>query len=580
MPLTSKGETVLRAMQAEYGRKKGKEVFNASRNAKTITGVDAEDMSGSEWDELQRLFGEWIAEERKEPEHADDEAFMLRLGRGLRKLLGFDAAPETKKAASILFVAPSGKVLLLKRSPTDDYRAGEWGLPGGKAETGEEAEDAARREAKEEVGDHVPSRLDELLKQKTPKQWDHVTYLARVPEEFEPTLSEEHTAHVWAMPGELPEPRHSAIDDLCRKMKERLAADANSEGKLSATTREDIGREGSERREEMPQSAFLGPDRTYPVKEKRDGEWKYTRNLLLAAARRARMQGRKDIARRADAIREREFSDAEDCFTAKDDESFEKLEHSLAHKKGVHDPKALAVFIGREHGKIPGRDEALVAMAADRMPGRINLFEDRRQLSGVAFDRKSTRTIDHDGRLRVSVANISKSNVSPYWGHEIPDWDRLGLEPNKIYRLYRDPKELAKAVDTFNGVPILDEHQPSTAEDHPRELVVGATGTEAKFEAPYLKNSLIFWPQEAINDIDRNERRQLSASYRYVADMTPGVTPEGEQFDGRMTQIFGNHVMLCAEGRVGSDVMVGDAALKKSVMRKDFRWADLPAMAR
>jgi hypothetical protein len=47
-----------------------------------------------------------------------------------------------------------------------------------------------------------------------------------------------------------------------------------------------------------------------------------------------------------------------------------------------------------------------------------------------------------------------------------------------------------------------------------------------------------------------------------------------------MTQIFGNHVMLCAEGRVGSDVMVGDAALKKSVMRKDFRWADLPAMAR
>lgn len=34
------------------------------------------------------------------------------------------------------------------------------------------------------------------------------------------------------------------------------------------------------------------------------------------------------------------------------DESFEKVEHSLAHKKGVHDPKALAAWIGREHGKI------------------------------------------------------------------------------------------------------------------------------------------------------------------------------------------------------------------------------------
>jgi hypothetical protein len=34
------------------------------------------------------------------------------------------------------------------------------------------------------------------------------------------------------------------------------------------------------------------------------------------------------------------------------DESFGKLENSLAHKKGVHDPAALAAFIGREHGKI------------------------------------------------------------------------------------------------------------------------------------------------------------------------------------------------------------------------------------
>jgi hypothetical protein len=34
------------------------------------------------------------------------------------------------------------------------------------------------------------------------------------------------------------------------------------------------------------------------------------------------------------------------------DESFEKLEHSLAHKKGVHNAPALAAWIGREHNKI------------------------------------------------------------------------------------------------------------------------------------------------------------------------------------------------------------------------------------
>ena len=30
------------------------------------------------------------------------------------------------------------------------------------------------------------------------------------------------------------------------------------------------------------------------------------------------------------------------------DESFAKVEHSLAHEKGVHDPKALAAWIGRK----------------------------------------------------------------------------------------------------------------------------------------------------------------------------------------------------------------------------------------
>lgn len=55
------------------------------------------------------------------------------------------------------------------------------------------------------------------------------------------------------------------------------------------------------------------------------------------------------------------------------DESFGKLENSLAHKKGVHNPAALAAYIGREHGKIPGKDdwspEARAAAAEARKRG-------------------------------------------------------------------------------------------------------------------------------------------------------------------------------------------------------------------
>jgi len=41
MPLTSKGEKIERSMEKTYGAKKGKEVFYASKNAGTISGVDS-----------------------------------------------------------------------------------------------------------------------------------------------------------------------------------------------------------------------------------------------------------------------------------------------------------------------------------------------------------------------------------------------------------------------------------------------------------------------------------------------------------------------------------------------------------
>lgn len=40
MPMTKKGEKIMRNMMKEYGQKKGKEVFYASKNKGTIKGVE------------------------------------------------------------------------------------------------------------------------------------------------------------------------------------------------------------------------------------------------------------------------------------------------------------------------------------------------------------------------------------------------------------------------------------------------------------------------------------------------------------------------------------------------------------
>lgn len=181
----------------------------------------------------------------------------------------------------------------------------------------------------------------------------------------------------------------------------------------------------------------------------------------------------------------------------------------------------------------------------------------------LAYDRTgSVRTFDDNGRLRVETTPISKANICEYPGKEIPDHTRLGLNPKKMYRLLRDPKELEKAADTFNSLPVLEEHVPTSANAHPRELTVGATMDNARFEAPYLTVGMVIFDGPAIQRIQSGAQRELSCGYAYEADMTPG-TYEGQPYDGRMVNIRGNHVALVEKGRAGSDVLVHDSATNK-----------------
>ncbi len=160
--------------------------------------------------------------------------------------------------------------------------------------------------------------------------------------------------------------------------------------------------------------------------------------------------------------------------------------------------------------------------------------------------------------MRVEMSRISKANVCPYRGSEIPKSEELGLDPAKTYRLYRHPDELAKAAATFDGKPLLIKHVPVTAELPNQDLWVGTIGA-CTFEPPYLiTRPLTVISAEAQALIEAEEQRELSAGYRYRADMTPGTTPEGEPYDGVMRDIQGNHVAIVREGRAGADVHVAD----------------------
>ena len=190
----------------------------------------------------------------------------------------------------------------------------------------------------------------------------------------------------------------------------------------------------------------------------------------------------------------------------------------------------------------------------------------------LALDKDSVRSYDKDGRLRIARAHITKANICPYKGSEIPGFEELGLDADHIYQLYRDPDELKKAAATLNGVPLLRKHVPVSADDHRPHDVVGSLGTDAEFDGEYLDNSLFVNARDAIEGIESKKKRELSAGYHYRPEMTAGSF-DGKRFDGVMRDIVFNHVSLVSDGRAGPDVIVGDST--EELMKKPTRLAAL-----
>ena len=126
------------------------------------------------------------------------------------EFVGKDSLPI---AAGIVLVAADGDVLLLRRASTEKNYGGYWGLPGGKAEAGENDVSAALREANEELGvcieDEGLRRIDKVL---TPNGMIFTTFTKPVPDKFVPKLDGEHSGYCWASLDMLPKPLHPSVE--------------------------------------------------------------------------------------------------------------------------------------------------------------------------------------------------------------------------------------------------------------------------------------------------------------------------------------------------------------------------------
>jgi 8-oxo-dGTP pyrophosphatase MutT (NUDIX family) len=180
---------------------------------------------------------------------------------------------------------------------------------------------------------------------------------------------------------------------------------------------------------------------------------------------------------------------------------------------------------------------------------------------GMGMD---AREYDSNGWYEIKANPISKAGIFPYSGRQL---GLTGEDADKIFQVLRPPEELGapECVDSFKLLPWIDEHVmlgPVAQELTDRALPAEKKGVQGVIgEDVFYKDGTLYGNIKAFSStlaaLIEAGKRELSAGYRCIYDMTAGVW-NGLRYDAIQRNIRGNHLALVVEGRMGPDVAVMD----------------------
>ena len=123
---------------------------------------------------------------------------------------------------------------------------------------------------------------------------------------------------------------------------------------------------------------------------------------------------------------------------------------------------------------------------------------------------------------------------------------------------YRSPEEVARAdsLTTLRGASVTDLH-PKEGRVSPQNVSALEVGSviDVRMDGAFVVAELVVKRHDAIEAIRQKKRVELSCGYHCDYDATPGVTAEGERYDGAQRNIRYNHLAILPPGtaRGGSD---------------------------
>ena len=189
-----------------------------------------------------------------------------------------------------------------------------------------------------------------------------------------------------------------------------------------------------------------------------------------------------------------------------------------------------------------------------------------------------SKKIDTAGMWTYEGNPITRAGVFLYSGKAIDGNGSLGLDPQKLYPVLRPYEELLKAAKSFNGKPIINDHEMiGTVEEltKPDEKNIGGTIYNVRpsqdQEGLIVADMTIF--SDEIQQLVSSGKRELSCGYwcKYRPEVG---TYNGQRYEFVQYDLEGNHIALVDNGRMGSGVRVFDAKEKTLV----FDSMEMPKM--
>lgn len=174
-----------------------------------------------------------------------------------------------------------------------------------------------------------------------------------------------------------------------------------------------------------------------------------------------------------------------------------------------------------------------------------------------------SKLVDDNGFWEYKETLLTKEGVFPYSGKQIDQSGRFGLNPNKLYNVYRPASEVCSEefINSLQNLPLVNDHTMIGEDFTPAEKK-GVDGVMYDVHVDEKQNGVVrgsikVFSEKMKSDI-KSGKRELSLGYKCAYRREMGMFG-GTPYDFVQFGLVANHIALVDAARMGSDCRVCDS---------------------